>query len=477
MFGKKRKYLYVFVAVMALLNTITVPVYSQVRYISENLLKVKDTYVKRILPIIESDSTYADADYTEVHFKQNDANLDIFHMNNRMALRHLDKMIDSLGIDNITAIEIVSQASPDGILSRNIWLSEHRSDVMVRYILSAFPELKSKISINTVTESWENLARYVDQDPYLSDGIKKKIINIIDSETLSVYDKKARLKHNLGREAKVGDVYDYLLTTYYAVIRNSGVYILHNVEPVTVVDIEPLKPEVEEKETVLKDTVVPLPDQPEPVAPAEPVRKRPVVAVKTNLPYYGFYRKDLGWGPIYNVEMEVYPTEEGRWTFLGEYDFPWHVSKTSHECFQILNLQLEARRYFKKASNHSGHYLSAYLGANLYDINFDGQYGNGYQGEGLGGGLGYGYVLPLGKKPDTRWKLEFFVKGGVYVTLYDPYSAGTTLPTKYYYDWWDDPKLFMRRNMIFRWFGPTGVGIDLSYDLIRKKVKNKPKNL
>ena len=161
MFRKKRKYLYVFVAVMALLNTITVPVYSQVRYISENLLKVKDTYVKRILPIIESDSTFADADYTEVHFKQNDANLDIFHMNNRMALRHLDKMIDSLGIDNITAIEIVSQASPDGILSRNIWLSEHRSDVMVRYILSAFPELKSKISINTVTESWENLARYV----------------------------------------------------------------------------------------------------------------------------------------------------------------------------------------------------------------------------------------------------------------------------------------------------------------------------
>ena len=476
MFGKKRKYLYVFVAVMALLNTITVPVYSQVRYISENLLKVKDTYVKRILPIIESDSTYADADYTEVHFKQNDASLDIFHMNNRMALRHLDKMIDSLGIDNITAIEIVSQTSPDGILSRNIWLSEHRSDVMVRYILSAFPELKSKISINTVTEAWENLARYVDQDPYLSDGIKKKIINIIDSETLSVYDKKAKLKHNLGREAKVGDVYDYLLKTYYAVIRNSGVYILHNIEPVTVVDMEPLKPEVE-TETTLKDTVVPMPEQPEPVAPQEPVRKRPLLAVKTNLPYYGFYRKDLGWAPLYNVEIELYPTENGRWTFLGEYDFPWHVSKTSHECFQILNLQLEARRYFKKANNHSGLYLSGYAGANLFDICFNGYTGAGYQGEGLGGGLGLGYVLPLGKKPDTRWKLEFFAKGGVYFARYDTYSAGNPFQGKYYYEWYDAPTLFLKRNYIFRWFGPTGVGIDLSYDLIRKKVKNKKQPL
>ena len=188
---------------------------------------------------------------------------------------------------------------------------------------------------------------------------------------------------------------------------------------------------------------------------------------------FGFYRKDLGWAPIYNVEAELYPTEEGRWTFLGEYEFPWHLSKTSHECFQIMNLQLEARRYFKKASNHSGHYLSAYAGVNLFDICFDGYTGHGYQGEGFGGGLGYGYVLPLGKKSDTRWKLEFFLKGGVYVTLYDPYDAGNPFSGKYYYDWYDAPELFIRRNMIFRWFGPTGAGVSLSYDLFRKKVRDK----
>lgn len=234
-----RKILTIAMAVMGLFSAITVPAYSQVNYLSENLLKVKDTYVKRILPIIESDSIYAGADYTEVHFKQNDASLDIFHMNNRMALRHLDLMIDSLGYDNITAIEIVSQASPDGILSRNVWLSEHRSDVMVRFILSAFPEPESKISINTVTESWENLAMYVAQDPYLSDEIKKKIIDIIDSETLTVGQKKAKLKTGLGRESKVGDVHQHLLTNYYSVIRNSGVYILHNIEPEPILPFKP----------------------------------------------------------------------------------------------------------------------------------------------------------------------------------------------------------------------------------------------
>ena len=240
----------------------------------------------------------------------------------------------------------------------------------------------------------------------------------------------------------------------------------------------PLVPYVEETSPVLPDTIGPAPAQSEPHVFEEPdstppERKRPVLAVKTNLPYYGFFRKDLGWAPIYNVEAEWYPTENGRWTLLGEYEFPWHMAKDNHECFEILNLQLEARRYFKKASNHSGHYLSAYAGVNLFDICFDGYSGHGFQGEGFGGGLGYGYVLPLGKKPDTRWKLEFFIKGGVYVTLYDPYDAGNPFQGKYYYEWYDAPNLFIRRNMIFRWLGPTGAGITLSYDLIRKKVKNK----
>ena len=52
------------------LVTITIPAFAQVRSISSNLLKVGDATVKRIMPAPESDSTYADADFTEVHFKQ-----------------------------------------------------------------------------------------------------------------------------------------------------------------------------------------------------------------------------------------------------------------------------------------------------------------------------------------------------------------------------------------------------------------------
>lgn len=465
-------------AFMVVASTMMSPVHAQIRSISDNLLKVGDSTVKRIMPIPESDSTYADADYTEIHFRQNKADLDTTYMDNQRSLRHLSRVMDSLGLENIAAVEIIAQSSPDGGLARNEWLTEHRSQVILEYMQLHFPELNDRISLNTVTESWENLSMYVAQDPNLTEANRKKILDIVDSETMSVATKKTRLKNNLGRQAKIGDLYAYLLKYYYPVIRNTGIYILHNVEPATAFNMPPMIPHVEESKPVLPDTIGPAPDKPEPHVFEEPdstppERKRPVVAVKTNIPYLGYFRKDLGWAPIYNVEAEWYLTENGRWTLLGEYEFPWHTAKDNHECFQIMNLQLEARRYFKKDSRHSGHYLSAYVGANLFDICFDGYSGHGYQGEGLGGGLGYGYVLPLGKKPDTRWKLEFFIKGGVYMTLYDPYDAGNPFSGKYYYEWYDAPNLFMRRNMIFRWLGPTGVGINLSYDLIRKKVKDK----
>lgn len=449
-------------------SAMTVPAVAQIRSISDNLLTVGDSTVKRIMPKPESDSTYADADYTEVHFRQNKADLDLNYMGNRKALQHLNRVMDSLGIENIAAIEIIAQSSPDGILSRNEWLTEHRSQVILDYMHRAFPELKDKISLNTITESWDNLAQYVAQDPNLSEKNRNNILDIIDSDKLSVATKKTRLK-NIGKDPKVGNIYKYLTKYYYPVIRNTGIYILHNVEPMTAFNMPPMRPFVEELKPILPDSIGPAPDKPG--LPSEPPRKRPVLAVKTNLPYYGFIRKDLGWAPIYNVELEWYPTEEGRWTWLAEYDFPWHQAKDNHECFQILNLQFEGRRYFKKASHHSGHYLSAYAGANLFDICFDGTNGHGYQGEGFGAGLGYGYVLPLGKKPDTRWKLEFFVKGGVYMTFYDPYDAGNPFSGKYYYEWYDAANLFIRRNMIFRWLGPTGAGISLSYDLIHKKVR------
>lgn len=469
---KKRTFRYILhlTAALVLCSAMTLQASAQIHSQAENLLVVGDSIVRRIMPKPISDSAYVSTDYTEIHFRSNKADLDVKYMENKAALEHLDIAIDSIGLENITAIEIVSQSSPEGIYSRNVWLSEHRSQVMVDYVKKTFPELADKLSVNLVSESWENLAQYVYQDPNLDEQTKQKILDLIDSD-IKIETKKSRMK-NLGKTKKTGDIYKYLLNNYYPVIRNTGIYILHMLEEETPFNKDPERPPLLPEPPVNPKGITHEPERPgPPPEPEEPPRKRPILAVKTNIPYYGFFTKSIGWAPIYNVEAEWYPSEFGRWSWLVEYEFPWHSKESKHQYFQIINLQLEGRRYFKKEYYHTGWYLSGYVGGNYYDICLDDKSFYGYQGEGFGGGLGLGYVQPLGDRATTRWKLEFFVKAGYYMSFYDPYQPGNPYMGKSYYDWHDDPSLFIRRNWVFKWLNPTGVGISISYDLIHKKVK------
>ena len=98
----------------------------------------------------------------------------------------------------------------------------------------------------------------------------------------------------------------------------------------------------------------------------------------------------------------------------------------------------------------------------------------GWVGEGIGGGVGVGYVLPLSKK--GHWKLEFSLQAGVFHTKYDPYQWENPVnpayqDNLYYYDWKGKPSLFKTRQYNFTWIGPTRIGISLSYDLIYRKAR------
>lgn len=463
---KRARVLRLLLSISAIIAGNMLPVTAQNRIFSDKILTIGDTVVKRIMPKALSDSIYADVDYSDIHFRLNKARLDISYLDNGLTLLRLDRVIDSIGPSNIEAIEIISQSSPEGTLARNTWLTENRSKIMMDYLKRVFPELMGKVSYNKVTESWDNLAQYVVEDPNLESETIDKILDIIYSD-LKNDVKKVQLKNKLGSNPKTGDVYTYLTSNYYPVIRNSGIYILYNVES------EPryvLNPDQTGSTDIIQDS---LPDFPQIPLSEELLRKRPFLAFKTNVLYNSFFTPEMGWAPIYNFEIELYPTEDGRWTWIYEYEFPWHSKDSKYQYLQILNMQLEARRYFKEASRHSGHYLSAYIGGNLYDICFDSKAGSGYQGEGGGLGLGYGYVMPIGRKADTRWKLEFFIKGGFYMTFYDPYDAGNPYLGKYYYRWYDSPNLFRKRNMVFRWLGPTGAGVSLSYDFFYKVAKDK----
>ena len=414
-----------------------------------------------ISPVNLQRNGIADAFRADIHFRLDNARLDFTYLDNETSFERLAFAIDSIGISNILYIDLVSQSSPEGPYSRNVWLTENRARVVYDSLLFRYTNLEPLVRVRKIAESWENLRYYVLADPLLQEQSKQRILEVIDGVDDDLDTAKRRMKYSLGADSVVGDIYKYLFETYYPVIRNTGIYIVH---------VSNMFKPAGLNRVADADYSLPYIYYPPNKLDVQYVT-RSLLAVKTNMFYNSFFTPDMGYAPIWNVELELYPKMDGRWSYMLEYEFPWHSDDDNHQYLQMLNLQFEARRYFRKNNNYSGHYLSVYTMANLYDICFDSEGGSGYQGEGFGAGFGYGYVLPFGKT--KRWKAEIFIKGGYYESYYDPYDAGNPYLGKYYYHWFDDPSKFVERNWRLRYFGPTGVGATISYDLIRIKQKVK----
>ena len=93
------------------------------------------------------------------------------------------------------------------------------------------------------------------------------------------------------------------------------------------------------------------------------------------------------------------------------------------------------------------------------------------EGEGGEAGLSGGYLWRLNKKGSLR--LELTAALGFLLTKYDPYVYGNPITGekdgKYYYDYHGNASRFKKRNRQFTWFGPTNLGVQITYDLVYRK--------
>lgn len=184
----------------------------------------------------------------------------------------------------------------------------------------------------------------------------------------------------------------------------------------------------------------------------KPLRTIPILAVKTNL------ISDLALAP--NVQAELYTHIWGLSVDFA-YLFPWYKNHDKFFYYQVLNGAAGIRKYLK--DDYTGHYFGIYGNTVIYDIclfNKD----KGWQGEGHGAGLTYGYVLPNKKHP--RLKVEFYARLGWLSTKFDSYHTLETFDEKYYYDWTGRASEFVPRRFNLNYFGPTAIGFNLTYDLI-----------
>lgn len=410
----------------------------------------------------------------------------------------------------LSGIEVRGAASPEGPTNNNLRLAKGRTQTLIDSLTSILPTLDGKaFQTTTVAEDYEYLVQLMreahDPDAALVDSLCK------------MWDgKPTDLKWSL-MTAKNRTLWKRMLKEYFPTLRATRVKLHFSPDPQYAENGGPAAgpescqecPCIDKISGEPKDTTTTKqPTDTEIVAPADstniggpidiiditektdsiPIHRRPVLAVSTNLIYDLWYMPSFGFAPMWNGKVEFYP-RRGHFTYALGFMEPYYHKWDEHKFFQIRNYEIEARwyhRFDKETGQRWGWYLGAAIDNNIYGIGLSDT--KGWQGEGLGGQITGGFVLPLNKC--KSWKLEFNLGFGFYGTRYDPYiyedpfensgnihgeyNPPTINPDEmdklhYYYKWYGASKDFKLRQWRYRWLGPTQVGISLKYDLLWKR--------
>lgn len=377
-----------------------------------------------------------------------------------------------------------SAASPEGPLAKNSRLAQGRRDAIVSYLLGRGFDA-SRIHFDVVDEEYALLVEMMRERRDESYELVRGIVHDGAGDFVAI--KAGLMAVDRGR------LWRRLLREYYPHLR--AVRIMAFDFDFTMPRPQDLQPSAVGSPFAIEvPSVVPVLTLPErPVVAAQPVSqaRRELLSLRTNLLEWGAYVPQYGWCPMPNVALEYYP-RHGHWTFGASFDCPWWVGNTTnHKYFELRNYQLEARYYLRNSDESYADgaktlpaegkaafqrfYLQAYLHNFLYQIGFSAK--KGWIGEGLGGGVGAGYVLPISR--DGHWRLDFGLQIGYFWTQYDPFVYGKPayhggeIDGNYYYDTDLYRPDFVKRQHRFTWLGPTRVGLTLSYDLLYRRREHK----
>ena len=180
-----------------------------------------------------------------------------------------------------------------------------------------------------------------------------------------------------------------------------------------------------------------------------PVKKRPFcMAVKTNLLYDAVLIPDIG------VEFCL----GKNWSVAGNWMYAWWKSDRKHNYWRIYGGDVELRRWFGRRAVEkpfSGHHVGLYGQIVTYDFELGGK---GYLGDkwSYGGGVAYGYSLPVGHRFNVDFTLGIGYLGGSYKEY---------IPLDGHYVW--------QTTKNRRWFGPTKAGISLVWLIGRGNYSRK----
>lgn len=392
-------------------------------------------------------SSSADSIRTElyravIHYGFDRGSLDINYRNNKESLDALYQKVQSIGADNIDAIEITSYSSPQGVYEHNLLLAKKRLAAVKSYFKTTYPDLQDKMIFEAGGESWGMLRELIADDSTLSSAQKERAFSVIDAD-INPGTKKWRMEQL--------PFYQYLLKTHYTQVRSAcAVVVKYHVAEVQPPMPEQPTPEPEQPAEP-KQIIEPQPEQPivepQPAPVPVPAKEPKVKAPRVPLPFVAALKTDLLYDivaiPSAGVEIAV-----GRHlSVAANWQGTWIQSRKRDLFWQTYGGDIEARWWLKGNGRDgralTGHHVGVYAQALTYDVEF-GKTGYQMDKPSVGGGLEYGYAIPIGKHFNLDFELGLGYLGGQQKE-YDPQDT--------HYVW--------KQTTHLQWFGPTKAGVTL----------------
>lgn len=390
-------------------------------------------------------------DSIEVRFKLSHTDVDrtFDHNGDR-----LDSVMARMRTENVSGagrcvnyVEVVGGASPEGSIGLNRALSEQRAKAIFNIFRNAGFVGDTAVNFTFIGRDWAGLRRLVLSDSQVPQ--REAVLEVLDAVVAS----DGELTNPLEQLKAIGggESYRYLSRVLFPALRVSHLkidYTEHSAYPIYIASHpQPLAIEI-------SDYPVSLESFSEPTQRAE--RKPLYMSVKTNLLYDAALLPDLG------AEFYV-----GRnWSVYGDWMYGWWSRNATHRYWRAYGGTIGIRRWFgSKAADKplTGHHIGVFGGIVTFDFEFGHRGYMGGRPHGTlwdrcwsGGGIEYGYSLPVAKRLNVDFTLGIGYMGGKLVE-YEPKEG--------FYQWESTKRV--------HWFGPVKAEISLVWLIGHDNINRK----
>jgi hypothetical protein len=399
------------------------------------------------------DEMCLDTAYVKVYFHQGKSTLEPSFRENSINIMKFARKVEEMRKNprrEIISINIVSGASPEGNSLLNKELSRKRATAISEYMRGVLYFYYPMAEISPKGVDWTGLTKMVSESnmPYKDEAlfILKYTPEWISRNGKVVDGRKHQLQTIYG-----GQVWWYMYDTFFPDLRYSALRVIYKLpveekqQIVTKTDtvIVKAKPDTvivkAKPDTVIlskTDTVTHIKVEKDTVYLKQPVEKKPFyMAFKTNMLYDAVL--------VPNVGAEFYLGNG--WSIGGNWAYAWWKTDKKHYYWRIYGGELDFRRYFGERAKKkplTGQHIGIYGHMFTYDFELG---GTGYLSKlTYGGGIEYGYSLPIGRRLNIDFGIGIGYLGGKY-QVYDPIDEC--------YVWREDRRM--------NWFEPTKAEISL----------------